>query len=77
MTTLERELLAALIEMRNACTAAMRVVTDLDAAHLLGADAETRQQRFIDELHVSGVKDGFGKRADELIVKAQKIHVLQ
>ena len=68
---INQELLAALKEMREACTAAMRVMADLDLAHRLGMDAETRQQRFVDELKMAGVKDGFGVRADQAIAKAE------
>lgn len=67
MTPREQQLFDCLREMREACCAAMRVVADLDMAHSIGMDAETRQQRFIDELHAVGVKDGFGVRADRLI----------
>lgn len=65
------DLLAALKECRDAVTAAMRVVADLDAMRLLGADADTRQARFVDELKVAGVKDGFGVRANAAIAKAE------
>lgn len=67
MTPLEIELLDALIEMREAMCASMRVIADIDTMHRLKASAEARQQRFVDELHVAGIKDGFGKRTDDLI----------
>ncbi len=65
------ELLAACKELVVACAAAMRVVANLDALHLIGASAETRQQRLVDELHVSGVVNGFGVRANAIIAKAE------
>ena len=71
MTDIERELVDCCKELRDAVAAAMRVVADLDVAERLGWAADTRQQRFIDELHMVGVKDGFGKRADALIAKAE------
>lgn len=70
------ELLACLKEMRDACTAAMRVVADLDQMHLLGLSAETRGQRFVDELKVVGVTNGFGVRADHAIAKAEGHYTL-
>lgn len=70
LTDTERDLLAALIEMREACCAAMRVIAEIDTptklAPMLG-DPESRQQAFIDECKLVGVKDGFGARADALI----------
>lgn len=69
--SINTELLASLKECRNACAAAMRVVADLDAMHLIGADADTRQRRFVDELKLAGVADGFGARADRVIAKAE------
>lgn len=67
MTPTEEQLLAALIEMREACCAAMRVIADIDIAKLLNLEAETCRERFADELQIVGVKNGFGKRADSLI----------
>lgn len=67
MTDTEEQLLAALIEMRDACCAAMRVLADIDAAKLLNLEADTHQERFADELRIVGVKNGFGTRADALI----------
>ena len=67
MTENEQRLLASLREMREACCAAMRVIADLDMAKSIGFEAETRQQRFIDECKMVGVANGFGVRADSLI----------
>ncbi len=58
-------LIASLKEMREAGCAAMRVVADLDGHPMLRA--ETREQRFVDELKAVGVTDGFGVRADKLL----------
>lgn len=64
----ERQALIATVrELREACAAAMRVIADLDSAHALGMDADTRQQRFVDECKIVGVQNGFGKRADDLL----------
>lgn len=75
MTELERELLEALKEMREACCAGMRVIAEIDMptrlAGLLG-DPASRQQAFVDECHASGVKDKIGVRAQELIAKAEQ-----
>ena len=65
------ELLAALKECRDAVAAAMRVIADLDTDALIGLASEAKQQRFVDELKIAGVKNGFGKRADDLIKKAE------
>lgn len=54
------ELLAALKEMREACAAGMRVL------HIAGLE-----EPFLAEARAVGVTDGFGKRADELIAKAE------
>jgi hypothetical protein len=66
-----RELLEACRECLAAASAAMRVIADLDMAHAIGWAADTKQQRFIDELHFAGVKDGFGVRAQAAIAKAE------
>lgn len=65
------ELLAACKELREAICGAMRVIADLDAMKMLGAESETRQQRFVDEMHAIGLKDGFGARAEAVIAKAE------
>ncbi len=65
------DLLEACKELVVAVSAAMRVVADLDAMHQLGVSAETRQQRFADELRSSGVVNGFGVRAKAAIAKAE------
>lgn len=66
-----QEALETIKELREACAAAMRVVADLDVMYRLESEADTRQQRFVDELRLSGVKDGFGKRADALIKRLE------
>ena len=67
------DLLAALKETLAACSAAMRVIADLDAMHLLDADVVDRQQRFIDECKVSGITNGFGVRVKDAIAKAEAL----
>jgi len=66
-----QELLEALKECRAAVAAAMRVVVDLDLAHELGLDRDTRSERFVDELQRVGVRNGFGVRADQAIARAE------
>jgi hypothetical protein len=65
------DLLATCKALREAVCGAMRVIADLDTGLLLGASAETRQQRFVDEMHRLGIADGFGVRADAVIAKAE------
>ena len=57
------DLLAACKELRKACAAAMRVMSAL-------ADA-LPEQRFFEELKNVGIKDGFGKRAQAAVAKAE------
>ncbi len=64
------DLLAACKELVVAVSAAMRVIADLDAMKYVGAPAETREQRLVDELKISGVVNGFGVRANAAIAKA-------
>ena len=54
-------------ELRDAVAAAMRVIADLDMMKQCGAELDTRAARFAEELKLAGVRDGFGKRADELL----------
>lgn len=74
LTPLERELLDALKEIREACCAGMRVIAEIDTPTKLKAllgTPESRQQAFIDECKVVGVKAGFGVRADSLIQRLE------
>lgn len=65
------ELLVALKECRDAVAAAMRVIADIDTGKLLGMEPDTKYQRLIDECAAAGVSNGFGKRADAVIAKAE------
>jgi len=62
-------------QYREACCAAMRVIAEIDTGTLLdkaipGIRSETAQQLFIDEVHAIGLKDGFGKRCDDVLKRA-------
>lgn len=64
------ELVQAAAEYREGCCAAMRVMAGIDlAAGLLGDDVCARFQA---ECHSVGLKDGFGKRNDEIIYRAKE-----
>lgn len=69
MTPLEEELATALREMREACCAAMRVIAEMDYMKAIGAESDTYQQRFVEECHLAGICDGFGKRTDALLAQ--------
>ncbi len=68
------DLLGSCKELVAALSAAMRVVADLDDAKMYGMEAETRIQRFVDEMHLAGVADGVGVRAHAAIAKAEATH---
>lgn len=70
LMTAAPELLEACDELIVAVSAAMRVIADLDTMKHLGAEADTREQRFVDELRIAGVENGFGVRAKAAIAKA-------
>jgi hypothetical protein len=65
------DLLVSLKELRDAMAAAMRVIADIDAGKFVGLPDDTKYQRLIDECAVAGVVNGFGKRADAAIAKAE------
>jgi hypothetical protein len=68
-----RELFTALVECREATCAAMRVIADLDLGTQIGWPAETRVERFVEEVHALGITDGFGQRIDDLIARQRAI----
>jgi hypothetical protein len=62
-------------QLREGLCAAMRVIAEIDTWTLLdqaipGIRSETAQQRFVDEVHAIGLKDGFGKRCDDVLKRA-------
>lgn len=68
------ELLESCKELRDALAAAMRVIVDLDRLKRVGvADllTDSREQRFVEELHAIGIKDGIGVRAEQAIQRAE------
>jgi hypothetical protein len=65
-----QDVVAELLTCREAMCAAMRVIAEIDLGSQLGIPAETRQQRFVDELHALGIQDGFGKRIDDVLRSA-------
>lgn len=68
-----RDLVTSLEEAKVACAAGMRVIAGIDAATRMGIPAEDACQRFVDECHLSGVKDGFAVRADAVIAKSEAL----
>lgn len=63
------DLLETAKELREALTAAMRVLAEIDTGTLMGLDRQERMQRFVDEVHLAGLKDGFGVRCQNVIAR--------
>lgn len=64
------ELLATAKELREALCGAMRVIAGIDTATRMGIEAVDYMQKFVDEMHLIGLEDGFGVRAQAVIAKA-------
>jgi hypothetical protein len=67
------ELVEVARQLREGLCAAMRVIAEIDTGTLIGASSETAQQRFVDEVNLAGLTDGFGARADDVIKKFQAL----
>jgi hypothetical protein len=57
------ELLKTASEYREACCAAMRVLAEFDTENIL-------VNRFAEELHAIGLREGFGVRNDDVLRRA-------
>jgi len=64
------DLLAALKECLAASAAAMRVIAGIDLS-TMAMDVASRKQALVDECAISGVRNGFGQRAEQAIAKAE------
>lgn len=71
------ELLQAAKELREALCAAMRVIAGIDAPTAMGFGAETASQRFVEEVRLAGLADGFGVRCQAIIAKADPSYAEQ